>query len=168
MKLLVTDTNIFIDLIRLGKCEEFFELNMDIHTTQFVCHELNSKQKEELKSYIDNEKLNVKSFTVVEMTEIEEMDISRSSVAKRIADRSVLYYAEKMNGILVTGDKKLKNEAKDRGLKTCGTIWIIDQLYYQGLIGLRETVDLLESIKDINPFLPKEEINLILKKIEAT
>ena len=38
--IVVNDTNIFIDLISVDLLDEFFSLPIDIHTTDFVVHEL--------------------------------------------------------------------------------------------------------------------------------
>ena len=39
-KIVVSDTNIFIDLIKLDLLGDFFSLPWDIHTTDFVISEL--------------------------------------------------------------------------------------------------------------------------------
>jgi len=40
MKLLVTDTNIFFDIISIGALPEFFSLDYEICTTEFVTREI--------------------------------------------------------------------------------------------------------------------------------
>lgn len=167
MKLLVTDTNVFIDILRLDRCHEFFSLKQEVHTTQFVIHELKSSQKVELKPFIDSNKLVVKSFDSSEVVDLMGMEITRRNVAKRIADRSVLFYALNETGVLISGDKNLKSEAEEKGLEAHGTIWIVSEMYSQGVIGLTETIEVLERLKTINQYLPTEEINLILKKIRV-
>jgi predicted nucleic acid-binding protein len=166
MKLLITDTNVFIDIIRLDKINEFLELSQEIHTTQFVINELKPNQKEAL-SIFENNKLIIKSFEADEVLEIFKMKVTRNNVSKRIADRSVLYYATNREGILISGDKNLKKEAQEKGLEVHGTIWIISEMFRQNILGLTNTISTLEELKEINPFLPIEEINLIIKEIKV-
>jgi len=40
MKLIITDTNVFFDLISIGALPEFFALDFDICTTDFVINEI--------------------------------------------------------------------------------------------------------------------------------
>ena len=50
MKLLITDTNIFFDIISIGALPEFFSLDYEICTTVFVIEEiLRSDQEMQLK-----------------------------------------------------------------------------------------------------------------------
>ena len=39
--IVVSDTNVFIDLISIGLQEQFFQLPMEIHTTDMVVFEVN-------------------------------------------------------------------------------------------------------------------------------
>lgn len=39
-KIVVNDTNVFIDLLDIGLLNEFFCLDWEIHTTDFVMYEL--------------------------------------------------------------------------------------------------------------------------------
>lgn len=40
MKLIITDTNVFFDVIKIGALPEFFSLDYDICTTVFVIEEI--------------------------------------------------------------------------------------------------------------------------------
>ena len=43
MEIVISDTNIFIDLWNIGLLERFCELPVSIHTTDFIIGELKSK-----------------------------------------------------------------------------------------------------------------------------
>ena len=64
MKLIITDTNVFFDIISIGALPEFFALNYEICTTDFVIKEiLESDQKVQIESFIRAKKLNVFKMT---------------------------------------------------------------------------------------------------------
>lgn len=50
----VSDTNIFIDLIDLDLYKDFLQLGYQVHTNIFVLHELRDKQQ---RAYLDNMRL---------------------------------------------------------------------------------------------------------------
>lgn len=75
MKLIITDTNVFFDIISIGALPEFFSMDYDISTTDFVVKEiLESDQKEQIESFIRARKLNVFKFSA---DEVEEIAISQ-------------------------------------------------------------------------------------------
>lgn len=75
--IVVNDTNIFIDLISVDLLDEFFSLPIDIHTTDFVVHELIEPfQQEKVVSYIQQNKLTVKFHSAIEVMEIVEFRTS--------------------------------------------------------------------------------------------
>ena len=48
MKVVITDVSVFFDLYQLQVLPEFFALDLEIHTTNFVYNEIvNSEQKHE-------------------------------------------------------------------------------------------------------------------------
>ena len=59
MQIAVTDACIFIDLLDLKITQQFFNLDLEIHTTYEVWDELNEDQQEILKAYRSVEKLTV-------------------------------------------------------------------------------------------------------------
>jgi len=59
MKLIITDTNVFFDIISVGALPAFFALDYEICTTDFVVKEiLESDQKLQIESFIKSKKLN--------------------------------------------------------------------------------------------------------------
>ena len=43
----VSDTNIFIDLYKVGLLDEFFSLTINVHTTDLIVHELKVKEQKD-------------------------------------------------------------------------------------------------------------------------
>lgn len=48
MKLIITDTNVLFDVIKIGALPEFFSLDYDICTTVFVIEEIKPSGQREL------------------------------------------------------------------------------------------------------------------------
>jgi predicted nucleic acid-binding protein len=70
MKLIITDTNVFFDLINIQALPEFFSMDYEICTTDFVLNEiLFSSQKNQIDAFIRSRKLTVYSFTSKEIEE---------------------------------------------------------------------------------------------------
>ena len=66
--IVVSDTNVFIDLISVGLQEQFFLLPMEVHTTDMVVFEVKREgQSEIMTDLIDKGCLKVKPHTPEEM-----------------------------------------------------------------------------------------------------
>ena len=80
------------------------------------------------------------------------MEIKRN--LKRITDKSVLWKSIQLNCPLLTGDRKLRNEAEDFGLEVHGTLWVIDTLVEKEKIDKKKGIEMLKALKEENPLLP--------------
>ena len=70
-KLVVSDANIFIDLIAMGFIGNFFQLSFDIMTVDFIMRELKkSGQKGIVQAYEARKKLTIQTFSACEIDEI--------------------------------------------------------------------------------------------------
>ena len=70
MKLIITDTNIFFDIISIGALPEFFSLDYEICTTVFVIKEITrSDQREAIEVFTRAKDLNVIEFNSDEIGE---------------------------------------------------------------------------------------------------
>ena len=71
MMLIITDTNIFFDIISIGALPEFFSLDYEICTTEFVIEEIKqSDQKKAIEVFIRAKEIHVIGFTSEEIVEI--------------------------------------------------------------------------------------------------
>jgi predicted nucleic acid-binding protein len=162
MNLIVTDTNVFFDIISIGALPELFSLELDICTTDFVVKEiLESNQKEQIEAFIRSQKLIVFCLTASEVEEILRFQTRRSF--KGITDKTVLWKALKLKCPLLTGDKKLRNEAIDLNIEVHGSIWVINEFVEKGIITKPTGINLLERLKFINVCLPHDEIDKLTK-----
>jgi hypothetical protein len=89
MRLIITNTNVLFDVIKIGALPEFFSLDFDICTTMFVIEEIKpSPQRELVETFIMAKKLTVLEFTGEEIEEVVTFDTGR--YLKRFTDKSVI------------------------------------------------------------------------------
>ena len=160
-KIVVNDTNVFIDLYEVGLLEEFFSLPWEVHTTDFVMLELQREgQHETIAKYKADKRLVV---PVLEAKEMLEIGILYQKYENRtnlsLTDCSVWYYAKVNNYILLTGDRKLRTVSTYDGVEVRGVIFVFDCLVECGIISHQVAVEKLQQLYVINPRLPKEEID---------
>lgn len=160
-KIVVNDTNVFIDLYEVGLLEEFFSLPWEVHTTDFVMLELRREgQHETVAKYKADKRLVVPVFEAKEMSEIGNLfqqNMYRTNLS--LTDCSVWYYAKVNNYILLTGDRKLRTVFDYDGVEVHGVIYVFDTLVELNIISSQVAVEKLLQLYVINPRLPKEEID---------
>lgn len=165
MRLIITDTNIFFDIISIGALPEFFSLDYEICTTVFVIQEIKqSDQEEAIEALIRAKELNVIQFNPDEIGEIVRFETSKNF--KGITDKSILWKSLQLDCPLLTGDKKLRIEAEDHGVEVHGTIWVIERLFENDMICKTKGIQLLESLKQVNSSLPYNEIDKLIKNFK--
>ena len=165
-KVVVNDTNVFIDLYSIDLLEEFFSLPWEVHTTELVMLELVRRwQNEEVSQYKTKGQLHIPLFSEREVRIIGEMKIKYENTTNvSLADCSVWYYARENNYILLTGDRKLKGVSCLDGVEVHGTIYIFDKMVQHKVLTPAIAADKLEQLYSINHRLPKSEIDLRIKR----
>jgi len=163
MKLIVTDTNVFFDMMSIEVLPDFFGLDYEICTTDFVVNEIiRIDQAEQIQNFIRSKQLTVYKLTSDEIEEVVNLKTKRN--LRRITDKSVLWKALQLKCRLVTGDKNLRSEAEEQGLEVNGSLWVIRTLVETKIITPVLAVGLLEKLTTVNDSLPKEEIDKLIKK----
>lgn len=159
MDVVVSDTNIFIDLMSVGLLETIGGLPLNIHTVDYVVEEIrDDKQREAIIRLKESGQIYVKSFDEVESESIIKMYLSRSNNVS-VTDCSVWYYAKKNGYRLLTGDKKLKDTAMSDGVLVSGILFLTDMLVKENIVGMTEMAEKLERLLSINSRLPKSLFN---------
>lgn len=163
MKLIVTDTNVFFDMISIEVLPDFFGLDYEIFTTDFVVNEIiRIDQAEQIQNFIRSKQLKVYKLTSEEIEEVVNLKTKRN--LRRITDKSILWKALQLKCRLVTGDKNLRSEAEEQGLEVNGSLWVIRTLVETKIITPVLAIGLLEKLTTVNDSLPKEEIDKLIKK----
>lgn len=158
MRIIINDANILIDLVHLDLMNEFIKLEFDLKTTDFVFEELNDNQKKIIEAYINSE--HIKLITTENEVDFENITtILESSLGLSFEDCSVWYYANKLNGILLSGDGKLRKQAIANGISVKGILFVFDQLLLHEIISFELAIAKLEQLYEINPRLPIQSKN---------
>lgn len=159
MNVVINDANILIDLVHLNLVDEFVNLDLSLKTTDFVFEELNSSQQETFRKFIENGRLElIITESDEDFTSIAE--IMEATTGLSFEDCSVWHYAGKLNGILLSGDGRLRKQATANGIAVKGILFIFDQLLLNDLITFEEAVKKVELLYKMNgrlPIKPKDE-----------
>ncbi len=156
MQVHINDANILIDLVHIGLHDYF--LNMEgyqFKTTDFVLDELNQNQKETLEPFTIQETLQVLTSSVEDMYKIKQLQDSTTGLS--FEDCSVWYYAKKTAGILLTGDAKLRKQARQDGVQVNGILYVFDLLLLNHRISLETAIEKIELLYTLNTRLPIDE-----------
>lgn len=132
--LVISDSNILFDLLSVNLLELFFDLPLEIATTDFVVNEINNvEQLSIIESLVADQRLKTVSFSFEEMLLINTLHLNRSNNIS-MTDCSVWFYAKKTGGRLLTGDKKLRMIAEGDNVKVSGILYVFDELVCHGLL----------------------------------
>jgi predicted nucleic acid-binding protein len=162
MAIAVNDANIFIDLLEIDLIDTFFELKLDLHTTNLVLNELDYEQQIIIKKQIAKKRLKVKILNDEELSELKEKEITSSKLSKQ--DVSVYAYAKELGAIILTSDRRLRIEAKSKGFEVHGILWVFEKMMEEKLIKPKKAIDKLTELMKINTWLPMDECHKRIEK----
>lgn len=155
--IVVSDTNIFLDLISIDLLSNFFELPCAIHTGDFVINEIiQIQQRNLIQSLVDSGKLTVTTFEFQEVTAITQLQQNCKTNAS-LTDCSAWYYSKKIGARLLTGDNKLRRIAEEDNVAVSGVLYIFDNLIEYGILEKSTVAKKLKQLVDKNPRLPHKE-----------
>ena len=160
-KIVVNDTNVFIDLFSVGLLEEFFSLPWEVHTTDLVMLELTKEgQGDTVGKYRQDGRLHVPTLEGKDMIAIGQLKaLHEGKTNVSIADCSVWYYAKQNKYVLLTGDRKLRKASVLDGVEVHGIIYVFDNLVDTDVITTEVAAIKLRQLASINPRLPKHRKN---------
>lgn len=166
MNVVVSDTNIFIDLDQIGLLEAFCELSCDIHTVDFVLAELTKGiLRDKVERLVSAHKIHLK---VYDGNELMKLAGYYASIKERcnlsLTDCSVLTYAQDNGFKLLTGDRKLKRHAEVNGLDVSGVLFVMDALLEEHILSIEVYKEKLSRLMLTNERLPRREIEIRLHR----
>ncbi len=166
-KLVVSDANIFIDLISMGFIGDFFLLSFDIMTVDFIMRELKkSGQKEIVQAYEARKKLTIQTFSADEIVEINTL---RDSAGYKVSiqDCSIWFCSKKIGAAILTGDKALTTRARGDGIEVHGLLYVLDQLVDQNIIPPALASEKLSELANCNKRLPEKLIRELISRWDS-
>jgi rRNA maturation endonuclease Nob1 len=156
MKILITDANILIDLLKTDSTDPFFKLKYEIYATLAVIFECDDEQQTTLQKYIKAGRLFVYSLNTEEEERVEKL--FKENAGLSFADCTVFYTADKLKATLLTGDKKLRTEVEGKNIEVRGILWVFDEMLKQKVIEKKEYRQKLIKLKEVNKRLPEDEL----------
>jgi predicted nucleic acid-binding protein len=151
----VTDANIFIDLIKTDTIHLLFKLELRIHTTQEVVDELEPYQQDVIYALSKEGDVSIYGLSYEELS---NMPNQKFPDGLHLADQTVFVLAKKIDGILLSGDKKLRKYCERNDILVKGILWIYDEVYSKKLLDVNSLKERLIKLSAINKRLPIDEI----------
>ena len=154
MIIIVTDTNFFIDLIRLGALGHFFQLNYEICTTDLVIEGLRlPDHQQQIENYLRYGKLKI---ITLDDSEIQKaIQLPTQCYMPGIVGRSALLKAIELSSLVVSSDDHLSRECEHFGLEVHDLLWIIHKIHTAGLITQERSIQMRERLGKTHHFLQK-------------
>ena len=154
MEIVVSDTQILIDMHSAGLLELVRKSAMHFHTVDYVIAELHRSPYK--RKMVEEGILYVHSFGEKENNDLVAY-YAKMAVQTNLSltDCAVLKYSKDNGYRLLTGDKKLRNHAEDEGVLVSGILYLVDRFVSEGLIDGSVMADRLETLLKVNPRLPK-------------
>lgn len=152
----IQDANILIDLVNIGLFSHCLALEYEFTTTQLIFEvELNEKQVATIQVHIDSEKFRVIEISTNELLEIQLASLEDPRLSEQ--DWSAIYYAQKENALLLSGDKHMKRISGRKGIEIHGILWLFDQLVQNKIISENDACKFLRDLMNRNRWLPIDE-----------
>jgi hypothetical protein len=147
MRIAITDACIFIDLHELKLTNHLFSLELDIHTSLDVFNELYPHQQDVLSAFHSAGKLNIHNIS-----EEDRINMQRQNYPKSLSenDKTVLFLAEKIDAMVLSSDKVIRNCAKKKSIEYHGMLWIFDRITENGSLSLLDASAKLKILMQTN------------------
>ena len=148
---LITDTNIWIDLENGRILTEIFRLPYQLLTVDFAIPELVHPAWNTL------EQLGLQSRELSPESIQELFLLRQSHHGLSIADLAALLLAKTLRATLVSGDRHLQELARAQGLPVHGVLWILDEMVKHGVLAPDHAANALNKMVTGGARLPADE-----------
>jgi predicted nucleic acid-binding protein len=149
--ILVTDTNIWIDLENGKILTDVFHLPYRFFTSDFACHETNFPDWNNLQML----GLQTHDLKPEKVFELFRMRATHHQLS--VVDLATLLIAEELGASLITGDRRLNDLAKTRGLVVHGVLWILDEMVKHNVLAPFQATASLKEMLERGARLPNGE-----------
>lgn len=162
-RIIIKDSCVLFDLIDLDLLSDFFSLELQIHTTIHVISEVTEEhQLQEVNRFINSGDLLVDGNGTYEV--IQEIYEECSGLS--FTDCSVLEFAMRTDGLVLSSDKSLRKEILKRKFNVRGLLWVINELCDRDILSIDLSIYKLKEYSKINNRAPKLEISRLIEKLE--
>lgn len=166
-KLIVSDTNIFFDLYKVGLLKEFFSLPYEIKTTMLVFSEIKDpNQLQVIKPFVDSGKLKIERID--DDVFIKCLSLSLTTPGDlSIPDCSVWQTAKKLNAKMLTNDKNLRKAAEKDNVEVHGLFFTFDEMLKHKIIDKNCAISETKKLMTTNRRFPKKIAEMKIKEWES-
>jgi rRNA-processing protein FCF1 len=147
----ISDTNIWIDFRNARLLDALFNLPFQLCCTDFVLDELKD---------FDTKHLLARGLVVETLDAAATaalFNLMQAHNNSSLADVSCYQLAQQTKHPLLTGDGRLRKQAKTDGLQVHGALWLFDQLVANQTIKTKEAAKALQRMMDTGSRLPEVE-----------
>lgn len=149
--ILVTDTNIWIDLENGGILADVFQLPYQFVIPDFAIDELASPRWDTL------EAMGVSAYELDPFAISELLVLRQVHRRLSITDLSAFLLARKLKAILLTGERRLNELARANSLSVHGVLWLLDEMVRCRAISPKQAANALSRMLDQGARLPADE-----------
>lgn len=160
-KVLVSDTNIWIDLHRCGLLEVAFSLPYEYVATDFVFRELKKPDG------VDLQKMGLQVVALPKESMTSLSQLTRALNNSSLADVSCYHVAAENGWTLLTGDRQIRRACLDRDMDVHGVLWVLDQLWFHKVVPGPDLAYSLAHMLDCGARLPQAECDKRIKRWSA-
>lgn len=162
MKLIaIQDANILIDLVHTDLFDYCLRLQYSFMTTDIILDELYPHQAALIQPHINSGKFTVIAISADDLIAIQQMSLEDTRLSEQ--DWSAFYYAQQLDALLLTGDRRLRNLGQQKNITVCGALWIMDELVATSILTQQEACTFLQQLQLKNKRLPADECEQRIK-----
>ena len=155
---LVTDTNIWIDLENGGILVEVFQLPYQFLVPDIAIPELIQPEWETLKVL----GLRAHELPAEQVAELGRLYKTHRNLS--LTDLAAFLLAKMLTATLVTGDRRLNELANASNISVHGILWLLDEMIYFKKLTPKQSAISLKRMLEIGARLPIDECNKRLSK----
>jgi predicted nucleic acid-binding protein len=160
VRLFISDTNIFIDLVTCGLVEQMFQLPYEFAVPDMLYFEELADNHGDLPAY------GLQIMTVDEQYTVYAGGLQRIYPKAGPNDLLALALAKQENSPLISGDGALRLAASNEGIEVKGTLWIMEEFVRHHIITVGNAEMAFEVMKRHNRFLPWNDIRALLRRLD--
>jgi hypothetical protein len=148
---LITDTNIWIDLDNGGILADVFSLPYHFLTPDIATAELIRPSWQTLQAL----GLVLQELDAEHVTELVQLRLSHRNLS--IIDLAAFLLAKDLGATLLTGDSRLYELAFANELSVHGVLWLLDEIIRLGVFAPEQAIVALQKMLELGARLPPDE-----------
>jgi predicted nucleic acid-binding protein len=158
MPLLISDSNIFIDLISGDLMDFMFKLPEEFAVPNILYKEELADQHSDLPGY------GLRVFEIKSEFMMEAFRLRNMYKGPGQNDLFALALAKQENCPLITGDKQLRLAAKTEKVEIKGTLWLVERMINEKIITVERAKSAFDAMQQDQRRLPWGQVKKLLNK----